>query len=133
MEYTAPQELKREILLSAIKSEAIELDPSLITPETVDGLYDSNNDDYELQDEINDMRYGGTNTGIDRGIRSRHYECEEVAKQMQSGKWVGFTYWHGGGKHGEPESIDWIDDAYFVNVTEEEKVVTVRTFAMEPA
>lgn len=128
MEFTAPQELKLSILMQAIESEAICLDPSAINPENIDEVFDANNEDYELQDFINDMRHGGEETGIDRKIWSRHYECEEVAKQMPSGKWVGWTYWYGGGKHGEPESIEWIPEAYFVNVTEEEKVVTVRSF-----
>jgi hypothetical protein len=34
-----------------------------------------------------------------------------------------------GGKYGEPEAVEWIDDAYDLVCTEEEKVVTVRTFA----
>jgi len=128
MSYTAPQELKFAILSKAVSNEVISLDLSTVNPENIDEVFDANNGDYELQDEISEMRYGGTVTGIDRGVWSRHYECEEVAKQMPSGKWIGWTYWHGGGKHGEPEAIDWIPDAYFVNVTEEEKVLTVRTF-----
>jgi hypothetical protein len=33
---------------------------------------------------------------------SRHYEAKSVAKQMSDGTWVGWTFWYGGGKHGEP-------------------------------
>jgi len=40
-------------------------------------------------------------------------------------KWVGWTYWYGGGKHGEPESVEWMEDAYFVGVKEETRVVLV--------
>ena len=50
---------------------------------------------------------------------------------MPDGSWVGWTYWYGGGKYGEPEAIDWMDDAYDLACTEEEKVVTVRTFTKQ--
>jgi len=82
-----------------------------------------------LQDCRNEVRCCGENTGIPERYSSRHYESDEVAAQCPDGQWVGWTYWHGGGKHGEPEAIDWIGDAYEVIVTEEEKLVTVRTFA----
>ena len=38
---------------------------------------------------------------------------------------------HGGGKHGEPEAIDWMDEAYDLDVTEEEKLVVVKTFKVK--
>jgi len=47
------------------------------------------------------------------------------------GDWVGWTYWYGGGKHGEPDAIDWLSDAYNLIVTEEEKLVVVRTYTKE--
>lgn len=55
---------------------------------------------------------------------SRHYESKSVAKQFGE-HWIGWTYWYGGGKHGEPSAVEWIDDAYFLNVKEETKVVQV--------
>jgi hypothetical protein len=81
-----------------------------------------------LQDAKNDVRYGGEDTGLPTPS-SRHYEADARAIQFPDGSWVGFTYWHGGGKHGEPEAIEWMGDAYDVTCTEEEKVITVRTFA----
>jgi hypothetical protein len=57
---------------------------------------------------------------------SRHYESKSVAKRLNNGKWVGYTYWFGGGKHGESEAIDWIDEAYFLNC--EEKMVMKNFF-----
>ena len=59
----------------------------------------------------------------------RHYETKTVATQMDDGSWVGWVYWYGGGKYGEPEAIEWIEDAYDLDCVEEEKVVVVRTFA----
>ncbi len=45
---------------------------------------------------------------------------------MLDGSWVGWTYWYGGGKHGEPGSIPWIEDAY--DVTFVEQLVKVKQF-----
>jgi hypothetical protein len=42
---------------------------------------------------------------------------------MLDGSWVGWTYWYGGGKHGEPGSIKWVEDAYDVVMTEVQKGV----------
>ena len=56
----------------------------------------------------------------------RHYESMSVARKFSlswGDKWVGWTYWYGGGKHGEPESVEWMEDAYFVNVRGETRVV----------
>lgn len=56
----------------------------------------------------------------------RNYESKSVAKQLYDGRWVGYTYWYGGGKHGSPEVIEWIDDAYYLDA--EEVVTTVLKF-----
>ncbi len=94
--------------------------------ETIEATYDERS--RNLQDARYEVRCCGEPTGIPERYSSRHYESDEVAAQCPDGQWVGWTYWHGGGKHGEPEGIDWIGDAYDVDVVEEEKVVTVRTF-----
>jgi hypothetical protein len=102
--------------------------PENVTAENIDELYDeTNGDDYELQDAISDVRCSGEETGLSCDW-SRHYESDAVAAKAPDGSWVGWTYWYGGGKHGEPEAIDWIEDAYDVTCTEEEKLVVVRTF-----
>lgn len=104
-----------------------------ITASNVDDLYETTEgDDYELQDAREEVRGGEVETSIKREW-SRHYESKSVAAKMPDGSWVGWTYWYGGGKHGEPEAIDWMEDAYDLDVTEEEKVVTVRTFSKSGA
>ena len=64
---------------------------------------------------------------------SRHYESKSVATDLgyinEAGRWVtqcwvGWTYWYGGGKHGEPEEMDWFSHAYDLNVTEEYVMTT---------
>lgn len=94
-----------------------------LTEDEVEELWD----EADCLEEISEIRCSGIETGLP-GQYSRHYECEEVAVQCPNGDWVGFTYWHGGGKHGNPEEIDWIEHAYDVEVTEEEKLVTIQTF-----
>jgi hypothetical protein len=46
---------------------------------------------------------------------------------MLDGSYVGWTYWYGGGKHGEPESVPWMEHAYEVEMREETRVVKVFT------
>lgn len=120
------QKIKRHILLKAIQDGAISINEE-ITQENVCDLYESNNEYYRLQDYESEIREGEVESNI-AAPNSGHYETKSVAAQMSDGSWVGWTYWYGGGKHGEPEAIDWIDDAYDLNCKEEEKLVIVRTF-----
>lgn len=123
---TPEQKLKYAILeLSYIWNDE-EISKTL-TGDEVDELWDYADD---ITDAINEIRKSGEYTGLNAEY-SRHYESDAVAVQCPTGEWVGFTYWYGGGKHGEPEAIDWIEHAYDVECVEEEKVVTVRTFSKE--
>ena len=98
-----------------------------ITSDNIDEVWDDNDD--LVQDELYEFREGEVETGIPSKNYSRHYECHEVASQMVDGSWVGWTYWYGGGKYGEPEAVDWMDSAYNLDCVEEEKVMVVRTFS----
>ena len=124
---TPDQKLKHSILLRAIEMESIHPIESLVTAKNVDEIFDKNNAGWELQDARNEMRSGQVETGINCDW-SRNYESKAVAAQMPDDSWVGWTYWFGGGKHSEPEAIDWMDEAYDLEVLEEEKMVLVRTF-----
>jgi hypothetical protein len=79
-------------------------------------------------DAENEIREGNAETNLKCDF-SRHYESKGVASKLPDGTWVGWTYWYGGGKHGEPEAIDWMEDAYDVKCVEEQKMVTVQTFS----
>ena len=122
------QKLKHLILTRAAEMGYITLEEP-ITADNVDALYEANDQDYELQDARSEIRSGQVETGL-KCEWSRHYESKAVAAKMPDGSWVGWTYWYGGGKHGEPEAIDWIDEAYDLECTEEEKTVVVQTFAL---
>ncbi|WP_120970832.1 hypothetical protein [Comamonas sp. lk] len=123
---TPVQKLKWAILLKAVAFENI-ADPGAITAENVDRLYDDNNQNWELQDARNEIRCTCQETDFPTP-HSRHYECNSVAARMPDGSWVGWNYWYGGGKHGEPEALDWMSDAYDLTCTEEQVMTTKRTF-----
>lgn len=81
-----------------------------------------------LYDTYNEFREGEITTNIEPA-HSRHYETNSVARKIGD-KWVGWTYYYGGGKHGEPEAIDWINSAYYLNLDSEIQVIeTKRTFS----
>ena len=117
-------EIKKQILLLSK-----EWDDGFAMPddEDVESVYDEGMGDWEFEDAKNEIRCSASNTNL-TAPNSRHYEPDQVAMKMSSGNWVSWTYWTGGGKHSNPEEIDWISDAFYVDCVEEEKTVVVRTF-----
>jgi hypothetical protein len=128
--------IKKTILLQMIENRDLIFGADLSAKEAIPLLNEENiNTEWKAaqksgitQDYLQDFRYGEEKTNIPCDF-SRHYESDSVAAQMFDGSWVGWTYWHGGGKHGEPEAIDWIEYAYDLECKEEEKLVVVRTFS----
>lgn len=123
---TPQEKIKKEILLTAIQEKDIIFDGE-ITSENLESLYQELIDDDLHWGYENEMRYGDIETNLPSQI-SKHYEAKEVAKKMSDGSWIGWTYWYGGGRFGEPETIDWMSEAYELSYKEEEKVIIVRTF-----
>ena len=93
---------------------------------TIDELWEEFTEQDLQWDLMWEVREGEVETDISAPT-SRHYESKSVAAEIDN-KWVGWTYWYGGGKHGEPQAIEWMEDAYFLDCKEEEKVIIVRTF-----
>jgi hypothetical protein len=120
-----PEQKLKHIILIRHAELNDEPAPENVTAENVDEMYDAIEEPWDAQSEV---RGGEVETKL-RCESSRHYESKAVAAQAPDGSWVGWTYWYGGGKHGEPEAIDWIDEAYELTCHEEEKMVVVRTFA----
>lgn len=123
---TPEQKLKKEIVLLAIKDKNINFLGN-IDNTNVEELYQQLVDSDVHWDYKNEIRHGQVETNVDCEF-SRHYESKSVAMQVEDGSWVGWTYWYGGGKFGEPEAIDFMADAYELYCKEEEKIVVVRTF-----
>jgi hypothetical protein len=128
--------IKKTILLQMIANRdlifgadlSVEEAIPLLNEESIDAEWESAEESGRTQDYLQEFRSGEEETTIGAPF-SRHYEGDSVAAQMFDGYWVGWTYWHGEGKHGEPEAIDWIEYAYDLECKEEEKLVVVRTFS----
>lgn len=130
MNKTATEAINAEILKVAIENyrndEGIDVD---VIIDTFDDFIElcPHAEDYIAEEECEFRDSYSLETDIEPES-SRYLEAKSVAKKLSDGRWVGWTYWYGGGKHANPEEIDWIPDAYFLDVTEEEKIMTVYTF-----
>lgn len=126
---TPTQRIKRHILCSYDWSDTGVTFPKwaeMADGAVVNSLFEQVEDaDFDgISDALNDFRSSGIRTELPCDY-SRHYESAAVARELIDGTWVGWTYWYGGGKHGEPESMEWLDDAYDVKATEEMRPVMV--------
>ncbi len=129
---TPENKIKRAILMQAKNEEDLAAldgirDHEFATDEDVERGYHALTEAGAHWDYESEFRSGDVETGIP-AMDSRHYESKSVATKMSDGSWVGWTYWYGGGKHGEPDAIDWMEDAYDLTCVETEKLVTVREF-----
>lgn len=98
--------------------------PDSATPEAIEAAYFELLDTDDWHDVQEELRRGEVETGLSCDS-SRHYSSKAVVAQMLDGSWVGWTYWFGGGKHGEPGSMPWMETAYSVIMREETRVVKV--------
>jgi hypothetical protein len=137
---TPCQKIKRDILLICVgcikqdigyadkkEKNLVKSIEAGITAENVDKLYNILVEMDYNQDCESEFREGEVETKLPT-CYSRHYECKEVARKLSDGTWVGWTYYYGGGKHGEPEAVQWMENAYNLELTEKEMVVKVQEF-----
>jgi hypothetical protein len=125
---TPEQAIKYMIINLSARWDGAQVSPDM-TGEEVDSAYSALVDSGSHWDAKSEIRASGYETDLPCDD-SRNYESKSVAAKAPNGKWVGWTYWYGGGKHGEPDAMPWMENAYFVHCAEEEKVVTVRTFSV---
>jgi hypothetical protein len=131
---TPEQKLMHLVLLKHERLDADYYVPEDVCADNIARYYeeaDAADDGYALQDARNEVRCGDVETNI-TAPRSRHYESKSVAAKYVDGSWVGWTYWYGGGKHGEPEAVEWMDSAYDLACVEEQVMTTKRTFTAIP-
>lgn len=121
-----PEQCIQKRIVEIYKEQADDNNLPEITDESWQEIWDDLSDDSELGDATEELRSSGIETGIESEW-SRHYESKSVAAMMTDGTWIGWTYWFGGGKHGEPEAIDWMDSAYFLDCREELRPVKIFT------
>jgi hypothetical protein len=122
---TPEQKIKWLILAKVAEWEEKPLEP--VAADNVDDLYHQLVEEDNHWDAREEVRSGEVETRLPCEY-SRYYESKAVAAKAPDGSWVGWTYWYGGGKHGEPSAMDWMDDAYDLDCKEEEKTVIVQTF-----
>lgn len=119
MEITAKQEAQRLILaqLGQWSQEAKILDG--IQDDQIDSLWEEFSDD--LQDARNEVRCAGQEAPeINSRAHyswSRNYEVEVRVIKLSGNKGLAYNFMSGGGKHGDPESYPWWDEAWFVECT----------------
>lgn len=98
-----------------------------INESNIDDVYEELVEEDMHWDALDEIRCCGVETGL-TCPSSRNYDSEAVAAKMLDGSWVGWTYWYGGGKYGSPEKIEWMSEAYELNVTEKEVTTIERNF-----
>jgi hypothetical protein len=103
--------------------------PPDVNSENVDYYYSDLDEDY-CSEAVDEIRSGEVETNIPC-CDSRNYEAHSVAAQAPDGTWVGWTYWTGGGKFGNPEEVEWMSKSYNLECTEQEELVTVREFKIK--
>ena len=124
---TPRQKIMRELLLVAKLGGLDYGCRDTSTGEEIEAAFDLFQDSDDFNEVECEFRGGKHITGLPTPY-NRHYETRAVAAQCCDGSWVGWTYYYGGGKHGDPESVPWIENAYDLVCTEEEKLVVVRTW-----
>lgn len=70
----------------------------------------------------------GEKSNIEPESYDRHYDSESRYVECVDGSFVGFLYWTGGGKHGNPMNIPFIEEAYDLKL-EREYTVTKLEFS----
>lgn len=123
---TPRQKIIKDIILDAVENGDFK-NNNEITSENIEQIWQQMRDEDIHWDYMSEYRHCGTETGIKCEF-SRYYESKSVACETRDGEWIGWTYWYGGGKHSAPEEIDWMSEAYEVEVKEYEKMVTVQEF-----
>ena len=123
--------IKRHILNELLEGK--KCPPTMDTPEQVDAAWDLAHKYVgvfkwlEIIDAIDHFRYSGEKTDLP-AESSRCYKCVRVARVLSCGTAVSWLYWSGGGKHGEPDAIEFMTEesgAYEVDFTDKEKVITI--------
>lgn len=115
---TAPQKLKMTIMA---KSKGL----SIMDGDAIDKMWKVDAEEYgNWRDSEYEVRGGDFVTGLDADY-CRGYESQAVGMKMFDGSFVGWSYFHGGGNHSDPDSIPWIEDAYDLDYKEETQVVKV--------
>ncbi len=131
----------RLVLLQVIKEET-EAYPNFL--ENLEGTVEETDTDelydyiyeYEGLGALEEFRESGEETNLAPTEYSRNYEVDFVARCIDgpSGPdedvWVGWNYFYGGGKHGNPGSYEWMKSLVVLDVKSEIVQITKNTFSI---
>jgi hypothetical protein len=130
--------LEKRDKLNSLVSDADFLDQmhriDSINASNIDPIYEYFEDRYSsyIDEVITEISEGSVHTDISCEF-DRNYETESVAMMSPYGKWVGWTLYTGGGKHGQPEQYTYEsmkDDCYLLDASYETKLVQVITLTL---
>lgn len=122
---TAQELIKNDLI------KQLELESGVECLQTWDELMEEEAYEDDLRERLYDFLNGGFEETDLPTPYSRYYESTFVTTELSDGTIVGWIYWYGGGKHGEPYSPDWLDDAQILEVEEVEKLVKIRTYTVK--
>lgn len=126
-ELTATQEAQRLILKHWGNWQQIEELLAPISGDQIESLWDKYSEE-DIQDAINEVRWHGDEVvGINTRFHyswGRHYDVEVRVISLNEGTGLAYNFVSGGGKHGEPESYPWWQEAWYVKCTGTKTVVT---------
>lgn len=98
------------------------------TAEQIEAAFDLAVENDLHWDWENEVRESGIETELSAdAFWSRHYEVE-IRALLIDNQYVAYPFYYAGGKHGQPESVDWMKDAFFVDCEEKQVTITQKTF-----
>jgi len=123
-----PHQLLKKKIVGRINSQNYnDFHEPIGTPEEIEAAYDLAVFKRIHWDFVEEVRDSGIKTDLPAPF-NRNYEIDIHAHFIDN-QWVAFPYYYGGGKYGEPGAMPWMEESFFVDCKEEERVVTVRTFS----
>lgn len=85
-------------------------------------------EDY-IRDIVSDFRESGEE--IDNKVEQDRYYCyQDVAKKITGSEdlYLGWTYYFGGGKHAQPDQVEWMEDCYLLTCREVEETRIIKIY-----
>lgn len=85
-------------------------------------------EDY-VRDVVSGFRYSGENID-DKVYEDRYYCYRDVATKITGldDLYLGWTYYFGGGKHAQPQEVEWMEDCYLLTCREVEETRIVKVY-----
>ena len=124
--YKASDYIYKELIQELLISSEFSLLSTELTLDNAEHIYNQNVYEDEiyadtLQELLVDFRYSGTASNLSAPY-SRHFEVD-MHVRLIDGVWIAWPFYYGGGKHAEPDVIEWIGQAKIVEIEREEVVV----------